>query len=88
VGNWPHAVAGIAFGGFVPMAHDTLVNAVQFTVLGSFDTEEEIQEKIQDEIEILITKLHEGVHDTFPGHFLFGKWQQLLSEGMSNHMNM
>lgn len=36
--TWPQAVAGIAFGGLVPQANKTLVDAVQFTVGGRVNT--------------------------------------------------
>jgi len=44
VGNWHEAVAGIAFGGLVPLAAVDLVDAVRFTATG--DTDFSSQERL------------------------------------------
>lgn len=55
--TWAKAVAGIAFGGFIPQATRNLVSAVQFTVLGA-DIIGGTQKQLMEDIEILINEVH------------------------------
>lgn len=79
VGTWWRAVAGIAFGGLVPMAANPLVEAVQFTVLGGLPTSKEVHRGLEN----LINRLHEKLYLEIPSVFLFSKRQELVSEKLT-----
>ena len=63
VGDWPRAVAGIAFGGLVPQVYRNVAKAVQFTTWGRSDGG---NGKVIAELERLVDILHEREHSKIP----------------------
>jgi hypothetical protein len=63
VGDWPRAVAGIAFGGLVPQVYPNVAKAVQFTTWGRRDGG---NGKVIEELERLVDKLHDREHRKVP----------------------
>ncbi|KAF2004724.1 hypothetical protein P154DRAFT_586332 [Amniculicola lignicola CBS 123094] len=59
-GNWPRAVANIAFGGLVPQVHSNVAEAVQFTTWARRKWDDDT---VVNELERLVDTLHNRMHD-------------------------
>ncbi|GFG16039.1 hypothetical protein IFM5058_07757 [Aspergillus udagawae] len=70
ISTWADAVAGIAFGGLVPLAGTQLIQAVRFTVGGG-----EGLERGNELLERIINVVDEQTAQWLPGLHLFGRQQ-------------
>ncbi|KAK7221320.1 hypothetical protein V2G26_009323 [Clonostachys chloroleuca] len=78
VGTWPEAVTRISFGGLAPMATQTLVDSVKFTVGGEMDSSDELK-KLNELINRVIVVADNQAGGRVP---LFGADQRELSHKM------
>ncbi|KAM5358694.1 hypothetical protein ACJA88_015304 [Fusarium oxysporum] len=79
--TWPMAVAGIAFGGFVPQATLYLVEAVRFTLFGTLTLDRARSEEFLDKIERFI----HSVDSWEPEAEIFGTWVARRREVKRDH---
>jgi hypothetical protein len=76
VGSWARAVAGIAFGGLVPMVTKPLIDAVKFTVGGGIEQAD--LDTLEDLISLVLKRTKEEVGDA-PLR-LFGVYREIYND--------
>ncbi|KAK6530414.1 hypothetical protein TWF694_003769 [Orbilia ellipsospora] len=75
VSSWSKAVAGVAFGGLVPVAGYTLVKSIKFTLEGG-----QPRDRVYATLSEIIDVIHKQARKDLPGISLFGKRIDITSE--------
>ena len=80
--TWSTAVTGIAFGGFVPQANKTLVDAVQFTVGGRINPCSSNCKRYDPCINLVnaLASLRDTINEKSPGWNLFGDNEEKIQD--------